>query len=123
MGGGEPNGGIAAALSGAIGQGLAANVMPAGMNGTSGGDAMQQMAAGVAMNYLGGIKNYGEQTAVTYTGSTLAVLRYYFQVLRRRHSPAVGSISLRSTTTLPYPPWASCALDLRSPLNTITGLP
>ena len=74
-------GGLAAGMAGGMGGGLAA-----GMAGMAGGDnaAMQQVAAGAALNYLGGLTGKANSDVKTYTGSTLSVVRYYFQAAERR---------------------------------------
>ncbi len=67
--------------------GGAASMM--GLGGDAGGGvaAVQQLAAGAALQMLsgkgGGVAAELEARAATYTGSTLAVLRYYFEVNNR----------------------------------------
>ena len=84
-GSGSSGGDLAAGAASMVGQ------MMGGGGGASDppGAAMQQAAAGMAMNYLSGgggsqqALNAAEKRVSSYTGSRLAVLRYYFEVNNR----------------------------------------
>lgn len=90
-------GGLAAGVASGMGGQLASGIAGLGQDNA----AMQQVATGVALNYLGGLSGSVNSEVKTYTNSKLAMVRYYFQVRFLR--PVSRSTALESNVTAANP--------------------